>query len=609
MSKLKTLLLSSAATIILLIALTAVAYAFTGTGTVNVTSGYLNLRQSPSTDSQILGKLYPGTQVSIVDSTDGWYKINYSNQTGWVSSAYITVKSTDPGSQTSGASGIIDQDDNYDRIQGTDRYATAVAISRDGWQSSSNVVIATGEEYPDALCAAPLAKMLDAPILLTSQDHMDAEVINEIKRLGAAKAYIIGGQGAVSSSVEDTLKSMGLTIDRTYGSDRYETSAQVAEKYFKKVNEVVIATGGNYPDAISFAPIAAAKGIPILLTPGDDVSQSIKDYIKSSGVSCVYIAGGEGVVSKNVEDEFPYAVRLAGKDRYETNTVILNYFAYMLNMKNVYAATGEDYPDALTGSVLSAKSLSPIILTGKKPEQVSLDFSRQFNVTSNYVHVLGGAGAVLTSALKVLFPDPPQSSVPLSQYVKGIDVSRYQGDIDWNAVKNAGYTFAIVKITGSNSNGLYTDAKALENVQEAKDAGLIVGGYHYAYFQDVDGAVREANYFKSVAANLGLSYVALDIEYKGVTGDMTSAALAFLDTVSDIAQPVLYSSPSYIRAHFNNGIIKYPLWIANYGVTSPSVPIWSNWMIWQEGSDGVVPGISVNVDLDYMKPDFLIKKN
>jgi lysozyme len=189
--------------------------------------------------------------------------------------------------------------------------------------------------------------------------------------------------------------------------------------------------------------------------------------------------------------------------------------------------------------------------------------------------------------------------------LKGIDVSRWQGTIDWNAVKAAGYDFAFIKITGADS-GLYTDRNALGNVAGAKNAGLVTGGYHYGYFKNTDDAKKEADYFKSVAANLGLSYVVLDIEYPGAAGDLTQASIAFLDSIASIAEPLLYANPSFISSHLNASIIKYPLWIANYGVDSPSVPLWPDWSVWQQRDNGNVSGIVGNVDIDVMKSDFLL---
>ncbi|KPU45545.1 N-acetylmuramoyl-L-alanine amidase LytC precursor [Oxobacter pfennigii] len=593
MRKLKTAILTTMAVIVLFSFIPGVSYAYTGVGIINC-EGYLNVRQEAGTYAEIIDKLYPGTQINITDKLDNWYKVDIGGKIGWVFGDYV----------------YTDSDTNFKRVQGTDRYATALEISKAGWQSSESVVIATGEAFPDALSAAPLAKLLDAPILLTPQDSLTTETINEIKRLGVKKAYLIGGQGVISLNIETSLLTMGMEVDRTYGLDRYETSEALAAKFFKEAKEAVIVTGENFPDAISIAPAAAAKEIPILLTAGDALSQNMKSYIESAGIENTYIAGGTGAVSSGIEALLPNPKRLGGMDRYETNTGINNFFADILNSSTTYIATGENYPDALAGSVMAAKNLSPVILIGTTPIQAALEFVNNREVDLDKVQILGGDGAVSNSSVLLLLASrhsqilrPPTQQIP-SNTIKGIDVSRYQGDIDWKAVKDAGYEFAIIRISGVSSNGLFTDVNAIKNVNGAKAAGLVVGGYHYAYFKNAEEAQEEANYFVSIIKDMGLKYAVLDIEYPGAKGDLTQASLKFLDTVSSVAQPVLYSYPLFIDSHLTSKVTKYPLWIAHYGVSSPKVPVWPEWKIWQMTSQGSVPGIKGNVDINIMKPEF-----
>ncbi|NSJ92950.1 cell wall-binding repeat-containing protein, partial [Coprococcus sp. MSK.21.13] len=95
-----------------------------------------------------------------------------------------------------------------ERIYGKNRYETAVKISQKGWERGANcVILASGEGYADALCAAPLAKINDAPILLVQKNKLDLNVLRELKRLGVKNVYIIGGQGSISKEVEDKIKS------------------------------------------------------------------------------------------------------------------------------------------------------------------------------------------------------------------------------------------------------------------------------------------------------------------------------------------------------------------------------------------------------------------
>jgi putative cell wall-binding protein len=158
------------------------------------------------------------------------------------------------------------------RLAGKNRYETSAAIAKSGWTTSDYAIIASGENFPDALCGAPLAKKYNAPILLTAKDSLDEQSKNQLSSLKVKKVFIIGGVGVISLSVEQEISSMGIEVTRIAGNDRYETSLKVA-KTIGEFNQAVVATGENFPDALSIAPIAAMKGIPIILTPKDNLQK------------------------------------------------------------------------------------------------------------------------------------------------------------------------------------------------------------------------------------------------------------------------------------------------------------------------------------------------
>lgn len=242
------------------------------------------------------------------------------------------------------------------KITGMDKYETAVKVSQAGWTSSSYVVLAYGEDFPDALCSVPLAKKYNAPILLTPKSSLPSTVTSEIQRLGASNVMIVGGEGVISKSIEDSLKSSGKTVTRFAGADRYETSLAVA-RHIGGTSEVVLAYGENYPDALSISSIAASKGMPILLTGTTSMPSSVRSFI---GSKKVYVVGGTGVINNAQLSGINYE-RLSGLDRYETNVAVLQRFQD-LNFSKVYLATGLDYTYALIASPLAAKSYSPVAL-------------------------------------------------------------------------------------------------------------------------------------------------------------------------------------------------------------------------------------------------------
>jgi len=294
------------------------------------------------------------------------------------------------------------------RLAGQDRYETAITISKGGWQTSDNVVLATGNDFPDALCAAPLAKQLNAPIILSDKTYLSSKILSELDRLKAKNVYIIGGEGVISKSIENALIQKQINVVRLYGNDRYETSLKVADymaSRFTMSKEIAVATGEDFPDALSIASIAAKKNMPILLSPKAALPDNIKTYVQQKGIIKSYIIGGTGVISDSVMRPLPGAERIGGVDRFATNTQVLNKFENELNFEKAYISTGNDFPDALAGSALAAKTSSPIILMDKTVSNMTKDYiNRMFPLIKQF-GVLGGEGVVPSSALQEINPE------------------------------------------------------------------------------------------------------------------------------------------------------------------------------------------------------------
>lgn len=300
-----------------------------------------------------------------------------------------------PGQRAYGAAPSVQ------RLFGDHRYLTAVRISEHGWNKSDTVVIATGEDFPDALCATPLAKKYNSPILLVRKDRLDEYIGDEIVRLGVKNAFLIGGTGVISGNVEKQIKTLVQTVTRIGGRDRFETSALVAEK-LGTVNEAVIVTGSNYPDALSIAPVASQKGIPILLSETDLIPSGIINYLSGKTISKYYVIGGPGAIGSGVYDKLKNAERIYGSDRYGTNTAILDRFSSQLEFGTAYIATGEDFPDALAGAALAQLTDSPLILVGDRLSDTTLNFIKPILPSIDIIDILGGEGAVSTGSVTLL---------------------------------------------------------------------------------------------------------------------------------------------------------------------------------------------------------------
>lgn len=185
--------------------------------------------------------------------------------------------------------------------------------------------------------------------------------------------------------------------------------------------------------------------------------------------------------------------------------------------------------------------------------------------------------------------------------LKGVDISNLNGSVNMSIIKNAGNSFIIAKCTEGSS---FIDSYYSKNIANAKALGMLAGAYHFARFKNVSGAATEANFFITNCKSANPDFVALDFEQTGISGDMTNACLIFLNAISSIAQPVIYCNPSYINSYLNSSITKYPLWIANYGVSSPSTPLFGSYAIWQYSESGTLSGISGYLDLNYMADSF-----
>lgn len=149
-----------------------------------------------------------------------------------------------------------------------------------------------------ARVSSSLAEAIDGPILLTNQDSVPSNTMIELKKLGVTKVYLVGSTSVISSKVESAFTAAGIQSVRVSGNDRYETAVNIAMEIqqIRPHREIVVTNSNSNADAISIAPIAAAKGIPILLVDtnrGFRFHQvkllSMMKHIKLCGFFFVYI--------------------------------------------------------------------------------------------------------------------------------------------------------------------------------------------------------------------------------------------------------------------------------------------------------------------------------
>jgi lysozyme len=185
--------------------------------------------------------------------------------------------------------------------------------------------------------------------------------------------------------------------------------------------------------------------------------------------------------------------------------------------------------------------------------------------------------------------------------LSGIDVSHFQGEIDWQKVGGEKLHFVYIKA----SEGLHTtDARLVENWQGARQNGLRTGAYHF--FHPGEDPVEQAKHFLAQldAANISLAGAlppVLDIEIaEGTKADgLREDIMRWLRHVEEATgcRPVLYTSPRFWDKEEAGSFAAHHLWVADYAPT-PTVPDgWKRWTFWQHSQDGTVSGISKKVDL------------
>ncbi|MGG4167054.1 cell wall-binding repeat-containing protein [Rossellomorea vietnamensis] len=355
-------------------------------GDLVISANGSKFREGPSSDTKEVSAKLPAGETEVLEILKGFEYDTSTNPNHFV---WYDVEREDNKQEVYVASSELNK--IGERLSGIDRIKTSVDISQAGWNQADTVVLAQGYNFPDALTGGPLAYKNDAPLLLTDKTKLTESTKNEIQRLKTSNVIILGGEGAVGKGVMDTLKGMGLKVKRIGGIDRYETAQLISEQVAANPDKAIIASGKNFPDALSVAPYASVKGYPILLTAKDSVSSYTTEAL--NGVDGTIVVGGEGVITNAVMKKVKGEQRVSGIDRYETSLEIARKLPLSNPGEHVLVASGKNYPDALSGSVLAAKQQAPLLLSN--PEQLPTSVNN-FILSEKYKQffLLGGPGAI-----------------------------------------------------------------------------------------------------------------------------------------------------------------------------------------------------------------------
>ncbi|WP_368498640.1 cell wall-binding repeat-containing protein [Herbiconiux sp. A18JL235] len=299
-----------------------------------------------------------------------------------------------------------------ERIAGADRYEQSALVSARAFPRAELVYLASGEKFADALGAASIAAIHRAPLLLVQAGRLPASVAAELGRLTPSSVVLVGGAASVSDDVliEVSRVAVGATVSRIDGADRYEVSRRLLADDIAgapTAPRLTLASGRDFPDALSSASAAARLQAPVVLVDGvAPLSPPERAVFEAPRVTSLTIVGGPASVSVEVERALASparsTTRLAGANRYETSAVV-NRAAYPA-AATVFLASGAGFADALSGGPVAATAAAPLYVV--RPDCVPrpvLDELIRLNPTR--IVVLGGLGT-LSSAVSALTPCP-----------------------------------------------------------------------------------------------------------------------------------------------------------------------------------------------------------
>lgn len=248
------------------------------------------------------------------------------------------------------------------RIGGITRVSTSTMLL-DNAANKSEVVLATGRNFPDGLVAGALAGATKSGVVLTmGTNAIEPETLNKLKSVGTSKVTIVGGTGAVSQGVEDSLKAAGIQVERIAGANRYDTAFRVFENMKAsgklKLNargepHVFVATGRNFPDALAASAVAAKIGAAVVLadTP-EQVNRVAGAQPYAVGGQTFKLMSNMGVSMSGWFD---------GENRYDTANKLVNWSVWR-GGDTVMVAVGTNFADALAAGPLAASTGQLLVL-------------------------------------------------------------------------------------------------------------------------------------------------------------------------------------------------------------------------------------------------------
>lgn len=268
-----------------------------------------------------------------------------------------TTPAPTPGPQTD-----LEPAGDKDRLQGDSRVETAIAVANDLYPNAiDGVIVARSDVFADSISAAPLAKALGMPVLLTQSEQLHTATATEIKRLlpDGGTAYLMGGDAALSPETEQAIKTISGKTERIAGENRAGTAVATANhlKILGKLKRLIYADGTDWQPTLISGPLAAQTEGAILLTWGEELAPESQAFMMANAELPETAVGTKAAVSSvkevSINEDDPTLLSMA---------VIGKFFKAPTA---VGIATVDDFADALSGGAHIATLNGPIILVGK----------------------------------------------------------------------------------------------------------------------------------------------------------------------------------------------------------------------------------------------------
>ena len=273
------------------------------------------------------------------------------------------------------------------------------------------VVVASADDYRDALAATSLAGTYDAPVLITPKDALAAQTADELQRLHPSKVFVAGGEAALSVNVMADIRNAlpylsGNQVERVAGDDGVHTALKLYRTGEGWSDTAIIATSNSYKDALAIAPYAYAKHCPIILANPSKVAggrvlhDDVFEAIVEGGFTRVIVTGGSLAVSDEVDSRLGDAglevIRLGGKTALDTSAKIATFeIGEGMTLAHMAVATTTSYKDALSGAALAGAQNSVLALVDKEDGYTAFDAAYLAGGGSLvHGHILGGNLAI-----------------------------------------------------------------------------------------------------------------------------------------------------------------------------------------------------------------------